>query len=258
MESLERAPLVEVVFILRWGEPTHDADDPNHVSYTPGKREEEFISRFEEIAADNGFGHSTTLGNDDQQAYQLTRRLRRTEDAWPIVQAGSGVLTVNQINEGYRWESFKADCASIVSWLLDSHPSAVDGLEKAHIELLFVDGFACEKGQTPHMLIQKGFTVQYDVPSSLLESELLRGKVIVTNLAFSLPTQIQKEALNVRIREAKINGTPSVIMEVAVRSRVPTEVVAVDAITDWLERAHSLQELAFTTLLTNEYRSTFA
>ena len=99
MSVLENAPLIEAIFELRWGELS-----PGNFSYTD--EESSMLPLHISIAASkHGFDFIETQSNPPFPFF-VTHRFRKSENSWPCIQLGTGIFTVNQVNDNYNWEEF--------------------------------------------------------------------------------------------------------------------------------------------------------
>jgi uncharacterized protein (TIGR04255 family) len=100
---LPRKPLVEAIFELRWAlqkQPDGQAIDPGF---------QIFLGRFyDKVSSD--FPESENLDAalvpEMMTPYIVRNRFRKTKGGWPLVQVGTGILSVND-TEGYDWSTFR-------------------------------------------------------------------------------------------------------------------------------------------------------
>ena len=99
MSKLSNAPLVEVVFELRW--PIENRSDLSGFQYLHGDLYAELKSKYpvrEQIAAPD-----IPL---EALINRAVHRFRTEKYAYPLFQVGPGVLTLNTIDNNYYWEDF--------------------------------------------------------------------------------------------------------------------------------------------------------
>lgn len=99
MSRLPKAPLIEVIFELRW--KVSDKDDLTRFQYLHGDLYSEFR---------NQYSHRNLLTPPDiplelivsQAQYQF----RREKDSYPLIQVGPGLVTLNTDDAHYYWDEF--------------------------------------------------------------------------------------------------------------------------------------------------------
>lgn len=100
MSKLPKAPLIEVVFELRWTILTKE--ELNQCQYLHG----DFYSKiknqynFREALITPEIPLEICIGRP-------THRFRQSQDGYPLVQVGPGILTLNTVDSKYFWEEFE-------------------------------------------------------------------------------------------------------------------------------------------------------
>ena len=92
---------------------------------------------------------------------------------WPCYQIGVGTFTVNQINEGYGWGTFKLDVIDGLKVLDKGHPLGLSGLSRYGIELRYQDGFPFGEGQTPVQFLESNMQIKFGLPSEFIQFDQL-------------------------------------------------------------------------------------
>lgn len=138
VDRLPNAPLVEVVFELRWrlhGENAPFLSDPGILP---------LIKTFAERIADSGYTAVQELGRVEEMigAAGIARRYRKSaEQAFPIMQVGPGMFASND-GPAYDWSRFRAQVLQGVEVLLDSYPLLPGyALTPQSLELRYIDFF---------------------------------------------------------------------------------------------------------------------
>lgn len=258
---LPKAPLVEVVFELRWALIQSQqfgpfGADPGYSSL----REE-----FSRAAKRAGFRHVTDMqpAGVPNLGHSIDRRFyKSTGQAFPLLQIGPGIFAYNE-SAGYDWPKFKANCIKQVGVLLKSYPPLSSfKMSPLVMELRYIDVFdpVLEDGSPTDLF---GYLTDQ------------------TNFGISRPTLpnslngLRKHATGRLIAEYEVEGTKETIfsmdfatgkkgdakifrMETKVRS-TGKDVAGLNVhahflrrLGGWLEKAHSVTSPFFSELLGTE------
>ena len=260
MSQLSKAPLIEAIFELRWGAATKKAEE-NSISLTFSPEEiEYFAGQFHGVAKEAGYTvvERINIGLPSQIPHLLSHRFRPAPNTWPCIQIGTGIFTVNQINDGYTWNSFKANIDKGLQLLIKGHPSGLEGLPLMSVDLTYQDGMLFEKNESASDFLKNKLNFGYEAPKDLL-GEVSEGGIAQGNaISFQVPIKKPVGMLVVELQEAKINGSPGFVMNTRIRSSetsVPKNKVA--DINTWLDEAHNVQKIAFDKLINPTFAKSF-
>ncbi|MDA1101249.1 MAG: TIGR04255 family protein [Proteobacteria bacterium] len=139
--KLPNAPLIEVVFELRWA-----LAGPNELPMA--LRQDPVYSL---LAADFSeravsLGYSVRRDQSTNQAgpfgYSIQYRYFRDEDtAFPLLQIGPGIFAYNDAT-GYEWNDFRKNLREGLRTLLNSYPKSKSfAMKPVHLELRYIDVF---------------------------------------------------------------------------------------------------------------------
>ena len=253
MSRLANAPLVEAIFEIRWAKIQKKEDttivlnfDKEDINFFPGQ--------FRGVAAKNGFTHVETI-NEGPIPHIVNYRFRKHESTWPCYQIGLGLFTVNQINNGYDWTTFKQDILAGVGMLDDGHPLTLVKLPIIHVELRYQDAFFLDENESPSEFLRTKMNIGFNPPDEFLNVPFLKNNVQGHNVAFHVETTEPPGLLRFEIVQAVINGRKGFAMNTIMRSRLTK--LNVDMVSEWLERAHTTQKHAFETLINPTYLKSF-
>ena len=142
--KLPNAPLLEVVFELRWAlegpknvpiQLQHDPAFPLLAyEFTEKAKSHGFNVRREMAVSPTGpLGHSIQY-----------RFYKNDESPFPIWQIGPGIFAYNESTE-YEWESFKSSLRKAAQVLLSSYPKTkASQIRPVHMELRYIDTYTSE------------------------------------------------------------------------------------------------------------------
>ncbi len=252
---LTKAPLVEVIFELRWGKQIpmeHGVSvdfDPAEQAFLPGE--------FKRIAEQKGFREVEALAKPHQMMmpYQAAHRFRKSKDTWPCLQIGMGILTVNQVNEGYEWESFRKSAQLGLTMLEQAHPHGLKELPGKALVLRYLDGFLLPEGEQSFVkFMSENLAIRLQFPDSLLESEHFEGVVRTPEFAFTLEAPKLKGKLVCRLQPGQRDGKDAFVANIAVISSGDDVVgLAREGMMEWFEKAHTIQREFFRNFLEPKY-----
>lgn len=248
MSRLSQAPLIEAIFEVRWG--SFVQKDPKTVTFDCPEDQTFFPGRFSASASQQGFTFVEKI-NDAPLPHVIQHRFRKEPNTWPCYQIGMGVFTVNQLNEGYDWESYKEDILTGVKLLRQSSEKEII---PQYVELRYQDAFPLEKSETPTEFLANKLNFGFNPPEDFLGSQYLTGKPKGHHIAFHIDTVLPKGALIFVLQEAIVNGKPGFVMDTMMRS--PSQRLG-KTLETWLEQAHDTQRHAFRTLIKPAYLRSF-
>ena len=258
MTTLKEAPLIEAIFEIRWGKYILQPNKPIEFHFSP-EDTDFFPGQFRSEANSNGFAVIEHVNPDYPLLPHIVKyRFRRKENTWPCYQVGLGVMTVNQLNEGYDWGVFKKDILTGLEMLEKGHPFGLEKLPSSGIELRYHDGFFLEEGETPSQFLNNKLNIVFSPHEGFLKSPNLEKNLQGNKLTFSVKSIRPKGLVIINLVESLINGRPGFVMETIVRSPDESKpIYQKDVLSEWLDEAHDLQKHAFNTLIEPTYFKSF-
>src|SRR5258708_6047398 len=257
MDTLSKAPLIEVIFELRWGPlpPAQGNEGLVPVEY-PLEDTELFFGQFHGVMTRNGFASLERVNLLPGMSFAMlpqvvTHRYRKQPNTWPCYQVGLGIFTVNQLNEGYDWKKFKQAVLDGLGFLNEGHPKGLSGLPLMGFELRYQDGFTFQEKETAIDFLREKLEVKIDVPAKLTKADRVASVAEPRTLSLYMELKKPKAALVCNLGLGKIGGKRGYVMSTAVRSadEHKPERADVDAVAEWLEDAHYMQKLTFESLM---------
>jgi uncharacterized protein (TIGR04255 family) len=253
MTRLAQAPLIEAIFEVRWGLVKKDSN--GFQLNFPEEESKFFPGQFRSLVSGHGYSHMETI-NQPPIPHVVNYRFRKEQNSWPCFQIGTGILTVNQINEGYDWDTFKPTVLEGVNLLDRSHPKSLKGITPLYIELRYRDGFFLEEGETSSQFLKTKLNFGFNAPpDEFIKSSFLNQKIFGQSISFQVETILPKGVFIFILNEAIINGRNGFVMDTIIRSEPPK--LSKVWITNWLEEAHEAERHAFNTLIEPAYLKEF-
>lgn len=255
MSTLSQAPLIEAIFEIRWGRVKDKS--PTLIAFEFSEADRVFfIGRFHGVAKDRGYTTVEAINPGlGGVPHIVTHRFRKAPNTWPCYQVGVGVMTANQVNEGYTWPTFKAVILDGISMLDSAHPDGIAGLPPIGMELKYQDGFVLNPGEEPTGFLREKLNFNFSVPPDLLsDNRVAIPSPKATTLGFELALEDPKGSLSVAINSALINGKNGLVMETTVRTADALfNTYDRSSIDNWLERVHDVQKMAFKAFINPAY-----
>jgi uncharacterized protein (TIGR04255 family) len=262
MSILANAPLIEVIFELRWGKITRDKSN-TVVGFQFSQEESQFFfGQFKSVAEAEDFKHIERINPNitNPLPHIITHRFRKAPNTWPCIQIGLGVFTVNQLVEGYDWHTFKKDCLFSIELLDKGHPLKLEGLseEKIGIQLRYQDAFLFSENERAIDFLKNKLNIGFGEPKDFVEYENFTPLIKGIQFAFNVDVKKPKGVLNISIQEGLINDSPGILMDTILRSPdSDTPEFSTEIIDKWLEDAHIIQKYAFESLINPTYLKSF-
>ena len=247
MPQLKEAPLVEVIFELRWGETNVEE---NATQFTFKQEEITLLAGEFKSATKETFPHYEKVNEGVMTPFIVNHQFWTAKNKWPCLQLGLGILTVNLTNDDYSWELFKETCINALKLLEMCHPNDLDNLPAIGVELRYQDGFKLSDDETDGDFLSKKAQIDFDIPKEFLESPLVDSNVHNHHIEFSLRAITPEGILINKLDRGFIGGQPAFIQNTRVRSfELSCPEISISGLSEWLEQAHQIQQHAFKTLI---------
>jgi uncharacterized protein (TIGR04255 family) len=137
---LPDAPLLEVVFELRWKVAISDDSSPAPFGYDPGF--DQLKKNFDEALSKEGYARQEQITQPGPTVvYAVAKRYRKEDEAFPLIQIGHGLFACNYSTD-YDWGDFESFCKHQLGNLIASYPvTAITELKPSRVELRYIDIF---------------------------------------------------------------------------------------------------------------------
>lgn len=258
MSTLTHAPLIEAIVEVRWGSIV--TQEGNQAYNFPVEDTDFFPGLFRSVAHKHDYKFVENILPKDLPHFPhlISYRFRKAPNTWPCYQLGLGIFTINQVNDGYGWKTFKQDILKGLEMVNESHPSKLSGLSPIGIALTYQDGLIFDKDESPIDFLKNKLNISFCPPEELLSSEFFCERTSATNLSINIVSNIPKGTLTVNFAEAKIKDQLGLVMNTTLRSSDECKPsFDTGSLERWLEDAHNANEFAFKSLLTPEYMENF-
>lgn len=246
---LGNKPLVEAIFELRWDiqEPTTGMKIDPHYKLLIGRLYDKLNDEYpfhEQLL--------TATMPDEIAGYVVQHRFRKNKDAWPLIQIGPGIITVND-TEGYVWEDFEKRIIKTVYTLFDVYPESRRNLKVNRLLLRYIDAIAFnfEKDDI-FSFLKKQLKIEINLYQKLYNDTVVEELPLGLDLRFSFASTKPKGAIHLRFVRGKRKESDALIWETMIES-VSEDVAKVqNKIADWIKDAHNLTDDWFFKLIEGE------
>lgn len=242
MSKLPNAPLVEVIFELKWD--ISNKTDIVDFQYLHG----DLYSNLKEK-----YPHRENLV-PPEVPFDVFRgipvfRYRENNNTYPLIQIGPGLITVNTIDSKYFWGEFRDEINNVVIILNEIYPKCKD-LSFTPI-LTYIDFFEYDKTKLSSLeFINANFQL------NLTENFLNEDEIILNDLNFTLNYKLKDDILSLNIRDGKINNNKEgIVLQTKVVGK--KEKYTKKELVSWLDNAHELSSKTFKSLTKGDLYETF-
>jgi uncharacterized protein (TIGR04255 family) len=233
---LPNKPLIEAIIEIRWGK--EGQPDPAYPI---------IVGRlFERIKADYPVIEDLPIVRVPAEItlQQVRHRFRRAKDAWPLVQIGPGILTVND-TDGYNWKDFSARVRDILPHFFAVHPSpstlAFNSLLLRYINAIDFD----YSSQNILPFLADKMRVLLSLEQSILTETGVNPAPRNLALQLVFPVSAPSGALILLLGTGKHKNNNAVVWEIHFRSTEADLPTLPDGFTTWLDAAHAKIETWF-------------
>lgn len=245
ISELKNKPLVEALFEVRWGlgGPPGMAVDPAYQLLIG-----QLFSQVKER-----FPHAVRLPAAEipEQMVPFTpqHQFRTGPEAWPLVQLGPGLLTVND-TEGYVWERFSELCRYAVNALYSVYPRGDRPLRIVEVSLRYIDADVLD-GVSPLEFLKK-LKIDLGLPPFIFSDSRLGGGSLGVGLSLAYPTAEPKGAIRLMFNQGRKVDKDALIWQTQIVSGGEHAPGEPDSIGEWLNKAHDIVHDWFLRLIEGE------
>lgn len=244
---------------MRWGGvPAPKKDGKQEISFAfPADEADMLPGQFQAELRTMGFNTVERPNQMQQMPHVVMHRFREAPNKWPCYQLGLGLFTANQVNDGYKWETFEDTVFKGLTALEMVHGTGLSGLQNLGIELRYQDGFVLADGETHASFLDQKLNINFGVSNDFADPNKFGGGVDIQKLVFKSETKKPLGIIIVTLDPGFINGKSGFIMNTIVRSPVEDQEHLLAGIKTWLNEAHEIQRHAFATLIDPTYAKEF-
>lgn len=256
----ENAPLIEVIAEVHWQlKPVSSAPDAQ-IDPLYDLFREAFV---EDSGKDGLTEHERLVPPEipvEFVANQPHLRLRSKPQAWPLVQIGPGVMTVNIVPPYNGWKEFSAFLGRQIKRLFSTYPLVSKALRISRLHLRYIDGFGPDHGFTNFSEFSEkmlGFpqTVAGEFRKRTLDPNTPITFIIENRYNNARPVGASGRT---KLVPAKVNGRDNAVLELHCDQNFADRgATDPEFITNWFDQSHETLHLQFDLLASEELKSHF-
>lgn len=237
MSQLPNAPLLEVIFELRWNILI-----------------KEELQKWQYLHGDlynlikDKYPHRELIGPPVPVEMMLgnpVHRYRVAENDYPLVQLGPGILTVNTNDKNYSWNEYLKEIVNVIQKLFKLHkPSGDVSLNLQYVDFLT---FAYSDSDILEFLSKN---LKIDLRQHFYKS---KSNPFVVDLG--LEYKIGDDILSIVLNTGANNDVEGMILRTIVKGdKINSEI---DAIIEWIENSHKVSSQLFKDMTTGDLYNHF-
>ena len=226
MSKLPSAPLMEVIFELKW--EVQNRDDLARYQYLPG-------DLFSELKDSYPFRQSLVAPEIpiDLLKHKAVYRFRVKEGKYPLFQVGPGVITLNTDDDTYYWATYYDRAKELLSAFYKVYATESESFTP---HLRYIDFIAADFGslnvfefinENLQLDFSKDFHKGYSNPNDI-------------NLGFSYGTELGNFFFN--LTRANSNGRDGILLQSSLSG---SSEQSIDGILMWLKNSHEFLSNTF-------------
>ena len=233
---LEKKPLVEAIFELRW-----ECADPGPTMPVDPYYKLRIGRVYDQVRDEYPFHEQlpTAVMPDEMAEYIIQHRFRKDEDKWPLIQIGPGIVTLND-TEGYVWEDFEKRISRLVESFFETEPEA-ERLRVQRLVLRYINAIECDYTVDNVLeFLGKNMKTTVAVPHALFEGTGVSAEALSFDQRISFACTEPRGSVGLRFARGTRGGTDALIWETIVHSTGEDAPGTEKGIITWAESAHNL------------------
>jgi uncharacterized protein (TIGR04255 family) len=257
--TLSQAPLIEVATQVRWGVAERNEEgEVTGYNFTT-KEVEDLPKSLSQALIRAGYSNVDEFAREFEDVkFAPARRYRSPSGESPTIQTGLGVFSVHEVNERYEWKTYRESVLrgfDILSEVLIGFYG--QDVPFVGAELLYVDAYFFEEGETPATFLKRKLKLQLSPPREFRDAPFISPEVSSAAVAFQMHLTEPEGVIDLSLAHVDIAGRPGYIMDTRVRSTGEAIAYTRRGFGEWLESAHRVQQHAFRTLIHPTYLKSF-
>ncbi len=250
--KLTNKPLVEAIFEIRWNLKKTDFGfiDP-HYKIVVGRI-------YDKLSDEYPFHEQLATANmpDGMLEYVIQHRFRKSENNWPLIQVGPGILVVNSTAD-YVWEDFEKRIIQAVSAFLDIYPDSKNTIKINKILLRYIDSINFDYNNNIFKFLNDKLKIDVSIYKKLFENTDVNNKPRNFDLRFSYNSLKPKGIIDLRFKKGKNKDSDALIWETLIYSNSLEDTDIQKGISNWVKEGHILTDDWFFKLIEGELYERF-
>lgn len=243
MSKLKNAPLVEVVFELKWNISNENINEFQYL-----------IGDLHACLKDNYSFRESLIPNAlpyDLFINQPCHRYRRNDKGYPLYQLGPGILTFNTIHDLYEWDDFYKDLKVIIENFINVYKNNQN--ESYTCALVYFDFFEFDFEKNNILdYINENFNIS--IEQNFIESNLTAR---ANDVLLSFNYKIESGNLIINLKKGIQNSSKKVGIVIETRIESNKLELQSEILLIWLIKTHDLTSSLFKKIIKEQLYNTF-
>ena len=253
-KELKNKPLVEAILEVRWGLQGNAHGPQNDPNYKI------LLGRlFDRVSQDYPTHEALPTSQIPEEivANVVHHRFRVAPDAWPVIQVGPGIFTLNAASD-YKWEDFLPRAVTAVKRFYEAYPR-IDDLKIVHLALRYIDAvdFDCST-DSALVFLQDRLKVGVTLPESLFHNTGVENEPRSFVSQYAFKCEAPRGLISIRFADGLKNNQPVLLWETTVESTGDDVPKMPDSFEVWLEAAHKITGDWFFKMIEGELERRFS
>lgn len=242
MSQLPKAPLVEVIFEIKWD--INNKAELIDFQYLHGDLYSILKDKYS--IRENLFPPEVPI---EALRGMPIFRYKNPEKGHPLIQIGPGILSINTVNEFYVWEDFRDNINDVINKLNTIYPK-INNL-KIIPALVYIDFFNINKEDINSFdFINEKFNI------NIKSDFLIDLEKQISDVNVSLNYKVGENSLSLNIVDGKINNsTDGLVLQTKVFGK--KDIYNETQLKGWLNSSHDLSSSAFKSVVKEDFYKTF-
>jgi uncharacterized protein (TIGR04255 family) len=253
-KKLKHPPLVEVILEAKWKlqpDPIHLGQKDPSYSLLVGRLHDR-------ISGDFPYHEALPAAEapDELTPYVVKHRFRAAEDAWPLVQVGPGIISLNQTQDYSTFAAFLPRAAKLIKNLYAAYPAQ---LEISSLVLRYIDAveFDWSKESIYDFLAEK-MGIPLGFPDKLFEDTCVERRPDHLRWQSAFACHDPEGTASIGFATGEKEGRRALIWDQIVASKDASVPGMPAGFEQWLRAAHAVNHTWFMKLIEGELEERFS
>jgi uncharacterized protein (TIGR04255 family) len=260
MSKLKNAPLIEVIFELKWGKTSQKGHE--FTIEFPQEEQALMPGKFQIHAETDGFGFLEVLENNPPIPHVVRYRYRQKPEGYPLYQLGNGIFTINQIDTEeyeYDWDAFKTHIERGIKLFEKSYPLPIQKLPVIDIQLRYRDVILAQDDECILTFIAEKLNLgTLTLPPELTGDDYINTECPTGSFTLQVGCEKPNGQIICQINQGLKDGKKAFILDFIIISKVNVfaEITSKNLM-DWCKEAHDHHQTIFNAICRKELLETF-
>lgn len=240
MSKLPNAPLIEVIFEIRW--QITNQNDIVEFQYLHGDLYSQLKKDFP--IRENLLPPEMPI---DALRGVPVFRFRKEKNGYPLYQLGPGLLTINITDDNYYWDKFEKQINDILDSFVNVYPRS--SKLKFIPSLAYVDFFELNTPpNNPLDFINQNLNIK-------IEQSFINEPLENKGLNFLLNYKMEQDLLSLDIKSGQYNKIPGLVLQSKFIGE--NNVYSRESLTNWINHSHKILSEVFKNIIKEDLYKTF-